>query len=387
MNKKPKILFTFVEAGLGHIIPMQGISDAFARKYGDKCEIINSYIFEESKSQSVQKIGKALSNHSIRAGKNILYNRLESLSYLLSSKATLRMLDMHFKKQSREFFDEYKEINPDLICSTYYLPSHLAYLSNKEGFTNSLIATYTPDSYVYPAWDRNCDVFFVNNDEAYNQALKKGFRKEQVKKIPFVYKKSITEMELDKFEARESVGIDKDRFTILVSSGAYGSKSTIRFLKRIIWEDLEINVVFVCGKSKSMQELSKKLEIIKKQKINFYCVPFTDKMANYMRASDIMIGKSGMNTVMEATYLGCPIIINAEVNRLEEEITKFCLKEKLAIREKSSKKIIKIIKNAIKNPKELERINSGAIKYKQNNGSEEAADVLFELLKTKFLNL
>jgi len=39
-NKKPKVIFTFMEAGMGHITPMSGMSKAFTDKYGDKCEKI-----------------------------------------------------------------------------------------------------------------------------------------------------------------------------------------------------------------------------------------------------------------------------------------------------------------------------------------------------------
>ena len=31
---KPKVIFTFVEAGLGHIVPATAVSEAFTKKYG-----------------------------------------------------------------------------------------------------------------------------------------------------------------------------------------------------------------------------------------------------------------------------------------------------------------------------------------------------------------
>ena len=36
MNKKPRIVFAFTEAGLGHIMPLKSIADAVEKKYGDK---------------------------------------------------------------------------------------------------------------------------------------------------------------------------------------------------------------------------------------------------------------------------------------------------------------------------------------------------------------
>ena len=44
-NKKYKVLFPFVEAGFGHIMPLKSVSDAFEQKYGDKVEILKPYFF------------------------------------------------------------------------------------------------------------------------------------------------------------------------------------------------------------------------------------------------------------------------------------------------------------------------------------------------------
>ena len=40
--RKPRILITFVEAGMGHIVSAQAISDSLKKKYGDKMEIIEA---------------------------------------------------------------------------------------------------------------------------------------------------------------------------------------------------------------------------------------------------------------------------------------------------------------------------------------------------------
>ena len=46
--KKEKVVFTFVEAGMGHIVPATGIADAFEKKYGDMFEVVRWKIFSES---------------------------------------------------------------------------------------------------------------------------------------------------------------------------------------------------------------------------------------------------------------------------------------------------------------------------------------------------
>ena len=36
---KPKVVFTFTEAGMGHIMPLKNIADSFESKYGDKVKV------------------------------------------------------------------------------------------------------------------------------------------------------------------------------------------------------------------------------------------------------------------------------------------------------------------------------------------------------------
>ena len=41
--KKPKVVFAFTEAGLGHIMPLKSIADAFKRKARKRFDLLASY--------------------------------------------------------------------------------------------------------------------------------------------------------------------------------------------------------------------------------------------------------------------------------------------------------------------------------------------------------
>ena len=45
---KPRVVFPFTEAGLGHIMPMNSIADEFERLYSDRVEIVRSQFFTET---------------------------------------------------------------------------------------------------------------------------------------------------------------------------------------------------------------------------------------------------------------------------------------------------------------------------------------------------
>ena len=46
--KKPRVVFPFTEAGLGHIMPMNSIADEFERLYGERVGVVRSHFFKET---------------------------------------------------------------------------------------------------------------------------------------------------------------------------------------------------------------------------------------------------------------------------------------------------------------------------------------------------
>ena len=63
---KPKVVFTFIEAGMGHIMPLKNIADCFEKKYGDKVECVRSNFFKDSNNPALIKFEKMLFNQVTR---------------------------------------------------------------------------------------------------------------------------------------------------------------------------------------------------------------------------------------------------------------------------------------------------------------------------------
>ena len=122
LKNKPRVVFTFVEAGMAHIISASGMYEAFKSKYGDRCEVIKSYVFSESKDEQVQKMGVAQSSHTKRLASNKLYNKFEAISYKFPSSFVLKILDGHFQKGI-------KATKPIHIIQVFSICSTLIFLS------------------------------------------------------------------------------------------------------------------------------------------------------------------------------------------------------------------------------------------------------------------
>ncbi len=382
-NKKPKVVFTFVEAGFGHIMPARAISDAFEKKYGQECEVVRWNIYSESQDPIIQKYCKAIFGWTKKTSTSKLNYFLEGLSYKIPSKIMLKVLDLNFRKAKKKIMQSISEMSPDLMVSTYYSPSHFASECNKLKMTDTLVATYTPDPIIYPAWDRRADLFFINNQTQFEFGVKTGFNKDSLKIIPFVLRKEIAQTSPDKKSAKINLGLDKDKQTVIYASGAYGAKTDKKHVKELFFGNLDANVVIICGKNQNLYDYCNSL-VSENNLKNVYVVGFTNNMFEYLRASDLFLGKSGSNSMLEAYYFGVPTFITACANPLETEIAKYYINKKgCGKMVLSPKKMIKEVKEYLANPVEREKYQKNLEIYCDLTGAERLADILYQTLKNK----
>lgn len=308
----------------------------------------------------------------------------EILSYVIGSKATLRILDRKFKAAKTIISEEIKKINPDLICSTYYSPSHFAIdCKNHKGF-DPIIATYTPDPIIYPAWDRRSDLFFVNNERTYAKALKSGFKKDNLRLVPIVLRSDIKDVQPNKNENRKNLGLQVNKFTILLTNGAYGTKNDKKIVDAFLKADLNVNLVVLCGKNDDLLNYCKSIKLKPESKTSFYPVGFTDKMFEYNCASNIFVGKSGANSMAESYYFGIPTIVTSHTNPLETEIAKFYIDRKGCGKQIfNTKKLVKYVKRYMQDLNLQKDFKSKLDIYHDASGAEKVADELFNELKKR----
>ena len=378
-QQRPNVVFTFVEAGMGHIVPATAMADAFEHKYGDRCNVIRYNIFSGSASEDVVRYGKSLSNDTRKMANHKVYAVLEyAMSALIGNKGTLRFTDRLCKKARPHVIRELAALKPDFVMSTYFSPSRISVLGRRAGSLDCLIGTYTPDPIVYPAWDKTGDVYITNNRQATEQATAAGFN--NVVQVPFVLRKQVFEAGDDKREARRKLGLPEDKFTILLADGAYGQKNLVKFTVELLKADLPVTVISVCGKN---QQAYDKLTSLKVDCHNTTFVPlgFTDKMILYNSAADLFVGKGGANSIVESLYFGVPVIVSAYANMLEKRTAHYYI-DKLGCGRiiRNKRKFIRFVKDVLDDPSLLEPCREAAKVFHDPTGAEKAADIIFDMV-------
>ena len=121
--KKFKIVVTYVEAGMGHIVSAQAVSDALKRLYSDEVEVEDCYLLRDSKSKLLVRherylVGKVKSFYKHKHYLNFFFFLA---GRILSPRVTLRLVHaVRFSRQRRQSAKLLMQKQADMVLTTHY---------------------------------------------------------------------------------------------------------------------------------------------------------------------------------------------------------------------------------------------------------------------------
>ena len=198
------------------------------------------------------------------------------------------------------------ETQPDLIISN--LPVCSKYISTYKKLRVCTVPlfTYITDITVHDEWIADkTDLYFVGDESTGNVLISKGVSAEKivVSGIPVkrVFKSAFKDGTLKDQEKADTGTHTKKR--LLIMGGGLGLvPGGSRLLKRLNEESC-FEVTLITGKNRSLEKRARR----KYKNINV--VGFTDKIADYMAAADLVLTKPGGITTFEAIASRTPMYI------------------------------------------------------------------------------
>jgi 1,2-diacylglycerol 3-beta-galactosyltransferase len=108
-------------------------------------------------------------------------------------------------------------------------------------------------------------------------------------------------------DLRRRLGLDEDRFTVLVCGGADGSGGLPARARAIAGSGLEVGLAVICGRNdRARRRLA---GLCDSDGRSIPVLGFVDNMADWMRAADVVVTKAGPGTVSEALCSGLPMLL------------------------------------------------------------------------------
>lgn len=381
---KPRVAFTFVEAGMGHIVPEAAVCDAFERKYGDKCEVVRSKFYTETDNTDMHNFEDGFVRTVQLQSRSRVFGKLCILGNKLAGDALAQQFVMSMRypdsRAGRTALKHLKELDADVLFTTHWAT---AYYVGKLKKSRPYTIMFCPDAYSNGMFNIDCNDFLIPTEEGLKKANhRRMYAGGNGRVVPYPIRDEAFALRGKKAEVREKLGIGADEFVVILADGGYGMAKLEKTVNELIAcgradSATKLRIIAACGKNAEAVERLNALECPPNIKLDVF--GYTDKMLELVCASDLFAGKSGANSMAEPTFFGLPVIITKCITPIESGIRKYYMNTVgNAMYIPDPKKAAEKIFAFASHPEELapyaERAESVADAY----GAEAIADLIYD---------
>jgi 1,2-diacylglycerol 3-beta-galactosyltransferase len=231
------------------------------------------------------------------------------LAVRLYHRPTVRMLEAHWK-----------DTQPDMVVS--FVPHFNRALGESfhRVFPGRPFATVLTDIADYPPhfWiERQAQYFVCGSERAVAQARAMGHPDDRIFTAsgmilhPRFYEPAAN----DRADERLRLGLQRDLPTGIVLFGGHGSKVMLDIAKRLDRSQLELQLIFICGRNEKLANTLR----VRESRLPSFVEGFTTEVNRYMQVADFFIGKPGPGSLSEALAMGLPVVVECNAWTLPQE--------------------------------------------------------------------
>lgn len=291
------------DTGGGHRAAAEAIRDALYARYGTdsvEAELIDVFRQSNFPLNYFPELYPWLINHSKRSwGMGYTFSNTNRRAAVLSR--TMYMANARrFKRIARN--------NPvDVVVCVHSViarPSLRAWQTLEERPPFITVVTDLVSTHMF-WYDKGADFTMVPTLAAYERGLRAGIPAHKMKITGLPVNPGFMAKLVGRNEAREALGWDKDKVTILMVAGGEGMGPLYETARAINDRQLDCQLAIVAGRNKALKA---KLEAADwNQPTHIY--PFVTNMPQLMDAANIIVTKAGPATITEAAIAGLPMIL------------------------------------------------------------------------------
>ena len=317
-----KVLVTYIEAGMGHIVSAQAIAESLGELVGDNIQLVAKNLFHEN--DILCKYEHFLIEEVKKASVHPFHSQMQQFSkHLIGAQNSLKFIHSAiYGKQVKLYVEELKKINPDIIIDTHFFTSYCSVYYRDHFNPNCQVVTYDPDNNVHGWWSRDVDNLLVNNATAYSQALHKKFTTQQVKQVYFVARHGVDTVTESKEFYRAKYNIPQENFTVMLADSIYAKAKLKSFVMEFVKTSRRVTLIALTGNNTELYEKFVKLKDSLPQNITLLPLHFAPNIYELLKACDLFVTKAGPNAVLDSVFMRVPVLINFWANHIEHTTKK-----------------------------------------------------------------
>lgn len=366
------VLFLTGDYGSGHVQAARALQESFAQLF--------PYIGTESKD---------FMSHA-----HPIVHPITKFMYLGSIRTFPRTYGYLFKKTRRinkfsnglkafqglglgRFLSMLRSVQPSAVVSTFPLAAGaMSYLRTNGLFnvpTITVITDYTDHSYWINPYT---DAYLVGSLHTADRLVNLGIHHSQVRVTGIPIRREYG-LVYNREQIRADIGLNPDLPTVLVMGGGYGmfGQEIGDALCRYLHENIgRMQVIAVCGHNDKLRNhLS---SIASELSLPMVVTGFTERIPEFMAASDLLITKSGGLTSSEALAVGLPMLIYKPLPGQEEDNANYLLEAGAAVRLNHVEELQKSLSALLSDPVRLATMKRQAKKAGKAFSADSAVECI-----------
>jgi len=317
-----QIVFAISDTGGGHRSGAAAIIAAMENQDNIKCTIIDLLRATDFPIlRQAPKIYDYCSRNHLWLN-NLFFRNTNSINRINT------LTKMVFFRSRRRIESELAHTSPDAVVAVHPLVIGLLKLARRSsGATWPIITVVTDLVTIHASWATpGADLYLVPTREAMRSLLKHGIPASKIIYTGFPVHPKFIDNKLSQQQARASLGLEADRFTVLLTGGGVGAGNMAEWVTALKEECGDKQILVVTGNNKQLlSELQQQNTPPGRVKV----YGFVSNMNVLMAASSVVVSKAGPGTIMEGVTMRRPLIITEAVGIQETGNIDYVLKNNL----------------------------------------------------------
>ena len=242
---------------------------------------------------------------------------------------------------------------PDVVVSTVPGVNGLIARAAAQASPSAATEVVVTDWYqLHRTWAaRNVDHYTVPSQPAADDLVRYGVAPERTEVIGLPLRPEFATGLLSAAEraaVRSSLELDPKGFTVLVMVGAEGSPRALSNVRALQQLDEDLQLIVVCGRNERLRRRVERVPSRPTRRV----LGFVDRVADLMRAADLLVTKAGGLTLAEAFCCGVPTIVNDVLPGQEAGNTAYALQHGAVAYAESPRQLVDLVKLLRTTPKQ-----------------------------------
>jgi len=321
--ERKKILMTMIEVGFGHKAPALAVRDAIEARRGDSVQVD---VVDFARECGALKDDRAIKDSWDLGLAFPLSARIGYLLVELYGKGAeyIDLLFKDFVHKGIEYIDRYR---PDLVFATHPLALYVAVKAKETLKRPFKVVAYVVDPFDGYAWWANegADALLVASEHSRGRLLRHGVRPDIIRLMGFPINNRFFDIRTPPPEIQKSLDLNPEWPTLLVTAGGQGIGKVFAYAHALYLFQAPVNLIVVAGRNKGTLRRLDALKAKVLSRTRLAALGYVSNMNELMAASDVVVGKAGASTAMEAVFMGKPFIFTEWATYNDRFIINFAL--------------------------------------------------------------